>query len=262
MIAYLNTVFEASIDEYLNLISTKYGIKFSELKELLHEVKKGSPAQPTTKVTKQPAVIIPFDGKTCAYVYSRGLKKGNSCSGKPKKNGEFCSQHSKKNDEIVVTVPEPAVVSKKPNPVLRMNKIVGKWWHPDSGMVFKSSEEKIVIGIFRNEQINDLSEEDVATCVAHKFKYVTKVKKVEEEEEKKDVIDDQFIKVNQTAKNVEVLIKEMFDSKASQEDDDEEVIDDGGAAESKENYHHEDEVEDDNDIEEEELLEEEPDEEE
>ena len=34
MIGYLNTVFEATFDEYLNLISTKYGIKFSELKEV------------------------------------------------------------------------------------------------------------------------------------------------------------------------------------------------------------------------------------
>jgi hypothetical protein len=140
-----------------------------------------------------------------------------------------------------------------------MNKIIGKWWHPDSGLVFKSSEEKIVIGIFKNEQLNDLTEEDIATCVTYKFKYVTKIK----------VVDEEFIKDNQTAKNVEILVKEMFDTKPATNDDEdfeEDVVihenvpweDGGGVTESKENHEDNDEEEDE---EEEELLEEEPDEE-
>lgn len=274
MIGYLNSVFETKLDEYLNLISTKYGIKFSELKELLGEMNKKDATSTSSAVTvavapvqvKKPAIPSNENIKTCGYVYSRGLKKGSVCGSKAKKNCEFCSQHStnQKKTDAVVVVETPTTIVKKPNPVLRMNKIISKWWHPDSGLVFKSAEEKIVIGIFKNEQLNDLTEEDIATCVSYKFKYVTKIK----------VVDDEFIKVNQTAKNVEVLIKEMFDTKpATTNDDDDEdndveedVVhenvpweDGGGVAESKEN--NEEEVVDEEEEEEEELLEEEPDEE-
>jgi len=269
MIGYLNSVFETTLDEYLNLISTKYGIKFSELKELLGEMnKKDTPgaaaaviSSVVAPVPKKKPVVLDENTKSCGYVYSRGLKKGNVCGNKAKKNGEFCSQHSnnQKKTDAVVVVETPTTVVKKPNPVLRMNKIIGKWWHPDSGLVFKSSEEKIVIGIFKNEQLNDLTEEDIATCVTYKFKYVTKIK----------VVDEEFIKDNQTAKNVEVLVKEMFDTKPATNDDEdfeEDVVihenvpweDGGGVTESKENHEDNDEEEEE---EEEELLEEEPDEE-
>jgi len=61
MIGYLNSVFETTLDEYLNLISTKYGIKFSELKELLGEMnKKDTPGAAAAVIS---SVVAPVPKK-------------------------------------------------------------------------------------------------------------------------------------------------------------------------------------------------------
>lgn len=256
---------EKVIDEYIEKVAKTYGHSPEDLKRLLNEEYQ----QPLAAVQAAPVPVIQVPAAAqplCPYVFSRGAKAGTICGGKRKKNSDFCSQHAKKTvvEEPIIVVNnnnnmEEIKAPKKPNPVLRMNKIVGKWWHPDSCLVFKSSEEKIVIGIFKDNQLMDLSEEDVQACVAHKFKYVFNKRKreeTEEDEEEKEVqeiikkpkIDDKFIEVNKAAKNVEILIKEMFNNNpsAEKEDDDDEDeeedpipgwIDYGeGAAESKENY--------------------------
>jgi hypothetical protein len=259
---------EKVIDAYIEKVAKTYGHSTEDLKKLLNEEFQ----QPAVPVPVAVPVLAPVQAAIvaaaqplCQYVLLRGARAGTVCGTKKKKNSDFCCQHSRK-----AVVAEPIIVvnnnieeikaPKKPNPVLRMNKIIGKWWHPDSCLVFKSSEEKIVIGIFKDNQLVDLSEEDVQTCVAYKFKYVFNKRKreeIEEEEEeievqeiiKKPKIDDKFIEVNKAAKNVEILIKEMFNNnpsaaeKEEDEDDDEEEdpipgwLDYGeGAAESKENY--------------------------
>jgi len=273
MLSYFNGVLQTTLDEYLNLISTKHGIEFSELKELMNQVKITA-AQPVPVLVAQPPpppkihrpVVVDVNNK-CGYVLLRGNNAGNACGKKNKKDSNFCSLHSKKKeDNIVVVVDTTNVpVPKKPNPVLRMNKIIDKWWHPDTGLVFKSGDEKIVIGIFKDEQIADLSDADVATCIANKFKYVTKRKRNDDDDhveeitkkQKVDTIDKEFIKVNQSAKNVEVLIKEMFtgkpnnyhedDDSSEEQDDPVPGWDDGGVEESKENFHIDDNEDNDDD---------------
>ena len=283
-------IIKSAINDYIQTVSNKYNIPLGELQQLM-EIPANNNG--TIKVVahpppqQQPPLVV-VEGQACKHIYLRGVKAGSICTNKKKKDGEFCSQHSvKKKAETTIVLNNNDVATeapKKPNPILRMNKIINKWWHPDTCLVFKSSEEKIVIGIYKNDSICDLSEDDVKTCVAYKFKYVMKRKREEEKEGEQDVlildkekvddkqvpdiiqlpkmkkqkklpaIDKEFIKVNQTAKNVEVLIKEMFDNKVSQdeedEDDGEEVIEDeeeepaqvtttmiwsGGAEESKDN---------------------------
>lgn len=275
MLGYFHGVLESTLDEYLNLISTKHGIKFSELKELMNDVKGNNTLPPPVVAVVKRKIPNQGDGNTCGHITQRGKNIGAICGKKVKKDCDFCSLHSKKTATVTtieVETKDVPVVQRKPNPVLRKNHIINKWWHPDSGLVFKSSEEKIVIGIYKDEQLVDLSEEDVATCISYKFKYVTKRKRSEDdidnEQPKKqkvekvaavvNVIDEQFIKVNQDAKNVEVIIKEMFNTKSNEEDDDdaddeeehEDPIPDwdgvDGAEETKENYTREvDDVEED-----------------
>lgn len=246
---------EKVIDEYIEKVAKTYGHSIEDLKKLLNEEMQPPAQQPKVEAPAAPVQVqvLQQAQPLCQYILSRGARAGNICGTKKKKNSDFCCQHSKKmavEEQPVIIVNE---APKKPNPVLRMNKIIGKWWHPDSALVFKSSEEKIVIGIFKDNQLVDLSEEDVQTCVAHKFKYVFNKRKRDEIEEdeaeiiteknKKQKIDDKFIEVNKSAKNVEVLIKEMFNNH-NEEDDDEneeedplpEWIDYGGVAESKDNY--------------------------
>lgn len=280
------TAIQSILQQYIQNVSTTYNIPVNNLQDLMDKFPNtatGNIVQPAVPVVVPPQTL---PAVTCQYVYVKGQKAGSSCSHKRKKDSEFCSQHSKKKEEPQVVVVETAKEApKKPNPVLRMNKIINKWWHPETGLVFKSSEEKIVIGIYKEESVHDLTEEDVATCVTHKFKYVfNKRKKQEDDDEdekpmvkKQKTIDTAFIKINQEAKNVEVLIKEMFNKNVQEEEDDEdedeeEVVtteerspaydDDGGVAESKTCYDDDDEPpaeEEEEEVleEEEELLEEE-----
>jgi len=44
-------------------------------------------------------------------------------------------------------------------------------WHEETGMVFKSQKEIIVVGKLVNKQIVPLSESDITTCEKFKFKY-------------------------------------------------------------------------------------------
>ena len=250
MLSFFNTVISTTLNEYVNLISVRHGIPVDDLMKLMNELKSVN-AQSHHIQTIIPLPVAPVQNaeNKCGYIYLRGSKSGTVCGNKNKKNSEFCSQHTKKKekDEVVVlNTHEVKEVAKKPNPVLRMNKIIGKWWHADTSLVFKSSEEKIVIGIFKDDKIVDLSEDDVKVCIANKFKYVMK-RKIEYDEEsqepnKKQKIDEEFIKVNQSAKNVETLINEMFNHDKEYEDEihEEEEEEDpwayGGVAESKENY--------------------------
>ena len=243
-------IIEKLFDDYIEKIAKTYGHSVNDLKQLMND----DITPPPLNIPAQ--LIAATEGGICPFVLRRGVKAGTVCGSKNKKNSEFCSQHSRKNvkekEILVIKTNSIALPPKKPNPVLRMNKIIGKWWHPDSSLVFKSSEEKFVIGIFKNNQLVDLSEEDVQVCVAHKFKYVYNKRKRKEEEEEDDVIivehkkqkiiDEEFIKVNQDAKNVEVLIKEMFNKPGEDEEEEDDIEDpipdwlNDGAEETKENY--------------------------
>jgi hypothetical protein len=59
-------------------------------------------------------------------------------------------------------------------------------WHEETGMVFKSQKEIIVVGKLVNKQIVPLSESDITTCEKYKFKYEV-TEPVEEEEEEEEV---------------------------------------------------------------------------
>jgi hypothetical protein len=64
--------------------------------------------------------------------------------------------------------------------VLKKNKTINKIWHPESTLVFKSSNEKLVIGRFQDGEVIPLDDEALDLCVQWKFKYDTSL--VDEEE--------------------------------------------------------------------------------
>jgi hypothetical protein len=55
--------------------------------------------------------------------------------------------------------------------VLKKNKAIDKIWHPDSTLVFKSPEEKLVIGRLENGQVLPLDDVAIELCEEWKFKY-------------------------------------------------------------------------------------------
>lgn len=59
-----------------------------------------------------------------------------------------------------------------PKPLLlRKNKVINKLCHPDTNMVFDSSENRVVIGKLTDNTIAKLTEEDIATCENMGFQY-------------------------------------------------------------------------------------------
>jgi len=175
-----------SIKNYADLIASKYGLDANELLSLWDDnaPAKINNAAPAKKTNGAPAKKT--SKLTCAYVVTRGNRVGQLC-GHNCRSGNLCCRHNKQ-------------LKKKPQAILRKNKQIGnKLWHAETGFVFKSEKDKIVIGKCVDNIINDLSDDDVKVCMANGFRY-----------EKKANID-----VNDQAKDVEILLAELQDSSAA-----------------------------------------------
>jgi hypothetical protein len=126
-------------------------------------------------------------GEGCPYVFSKGTQSGNICGCKPKNGAVYCSKHKKFEGEtkakspkkllpnakksVVPTQPKKIVPVKPTSVVLHMNKKLDKLWHSQSGMVFKSMQDRVVIGKNVDGKIKDLTEEDIEICKSLNFRY-------------------------------------------------------------------------------------------
>jgi len=133
-----------------------------------------------------PKDVAPKDN-LCVYVFTKGANAGEQCTCKPKDGAMYCSKHKKYEGteqksakKTVLPVPKKSVVPvskkvtppiKKPNLVLVRNKKLDKFFHQETGLVFKSEQEKIVIGRIDSDSIVKLNEEDVDNCKKFGFKY-------------------------------------------------------------------------------------------
>lgn len=262
-------LFEESLNIYNRLITERFNVDHQSLTKLMDEVPTMlpismiikpqvpsshlppppqavvkaviTPTETTKAVVEVPAQKQPGGARTCPHRYNHGVKANTICGVRIKTEGDFCGKHSKKEKKVKepkIEGEEVPILPPKNNEdrVLRMNKVINRFWHSGSGLVFKSPQEKIVIGVFRDDQIMDLSDKDIENCIALKFKYeVTKRKRADDDDEeeegqgqKKQKIDDDFITSNINAKNVETIIKDMFVDKEDSDDyDEEEEVNDG-----------------------------------
>ena len=77
-------------------------------------------------------------------------------------------------------------------------------WHEDSGLVFKSQKELIVIGKLVNREIIPLTDVDVTTCEKFKFKYeITAPIEEEEVEEVEEEVEENSDEVEEGGEEVE-----------------------------------------------------------
>ena len=103
--------------------------------------------------------------QTCQYIFKRGYKSGSKCN-KHIKSGEFCSQHKKKNKIKTCT--------KRTNPkhiIIQRNKKIDRFWHKETSLVFKSKDDRIVIGILKDDNVQKLSHDDIDTCKKWGFNF-------------------------------------------------------------------------------------------
>ena len=208
-------VIEQSVQEYIQKISNKYNLNEKELLEMWNDIdsKKNSKVLNNTEDSKvlnntedskvlnntEDSKVLnnTEDDNGCPYVFTKGSSAGEKCGCKPKNDSLYCSKHKKyegdenkqkiikkvlpipKKSIIPISPPKKSIIPLKPNPVsiiLRMNKNIDKLWHSETGMIFKSKDERIVIGKYVNDKIQELSEDDIEICKSMNFRYEIKEK--------------------------------------------------------------------------------------
>lgn len=242
---------EESVKQYSDAISKKYKIDSKELEKMWEDI--SSNIEFINKTTGQKTASKKSETKTkktetkktetksedseggCVYLFVRGKNSGSKCGAKTK-SGDYCSKHEKFENSTPkskkslpkakpVTTPKSSSspVPKKINKVIRENKSINKFWHPETQLVFKSKDERVVIGRLKDDKICDLDEDDVKLCESYGFKMEVKTPP-KSESTKKTIAKDADIE--------DVLNKIM-------EDDDDDC---GGDDDCDEDYEEEDEL--------------------
>ena len=261
----MNKIILSKIDEILNeetvkgltRISKKYNIDLNDLLNTWNS-DKHTPAAPAVKkfqVKKSAANSVAESASgtddddepsqksgKCVYKFIKGKNEGNFCDCSVKLNSKYCSKHIKyeeKGQKPKTSLPKNKVVDKKNiQKPIRLNEEIGKFWHKESQLVFKSSSEKVVIGSYRDKVLRKLTDEDVETCKQFGFKFKLEdddfnkeleesnksddkspeEEKIQKELEKKRIEDEKKQKIEEEKKKLdeEKKQKEIEDKKASE----------------------------------------------
>ena len=128
------------------------------------------------------------------------------CGLKCAKGSRYCSKHKKyeyKEQKIKKEiVPKPV----KKQTIIRMNKKINKFWHPETRLVFKSKTNRVVIGRCNEEnEIVSLSKEDMEICKSRSFAY----ENIPEEKKIKDAVSEAILDTNLKAKDIENILNEL-----------------------------------------------------
>ena len=238
MFKAIENIISKNIAEFNKRISEKYGVDISELDELWSELSGGSKVSKAPKKTDNKdsnSVVSTTSSKKskidggCPYVFIKGKDEGNTCSSKPKDGCTYCSKHQKcegtgqKDKKKVPAVDKKTISSsktskpkesssEKPKIFIRLNKEINKYWFPETNLVFKSKDERVVCGSYIDSKINALTQEDIAVCEKYGFKYEKSVEEnpSEKSKEKKSISAD-IEKTNTEAKNIETVLSSIFE---------------------------------------------------
>ena len=231
---------EKSIKQYSDAISKKYEIDSKELEKMWKDISSNiefinktngqkTPIKKTeTKKTETKKTEESQGG--CTYLFVRGKNSGSKCGAKIK-SGDYCSKHEKFENSTpkskkslpkakpVTTPKSTSPAPKKINKVIRENKSINKFWHPETQLVFKSKEERVVIGRLKDDKICDLDEEDIKLCESYGFKMEDKAP-TKSEATKKTIAKDA-----KDADIEDVLNKIMEDEDCDEDCDEEDELD-------------------------------------
>ena len=143
----------------------------------------------------------------CPYKFVRGKRKGEYCNKKSMSGAMYCSLHKKYED-----VGDKTVVLKKGSPldkthIIRKNKEIGKLCHEQTGFVFKSIDDKVVIGRLVNGVVEKLTDDDIEQCKHWRFKIDKKIK----ESDFIADISESIAKKESSELDLEMIIDDLFD---------------------------------------------------
>jgi len=123
----------------------------------------------------------------CVYVPTKGKSKGVVCGAVVVEGTDLCTKHTKKPVENekkdgakvetkMQVVKKPAENEKKDGAKVEtkmqvVKKQNGRWVHQETGLVFKSSKERIIIGKMIEEEFTTLDKDDIPMVERHGFAY-------------------------------------------------------------------------------------------
>jgi hypothetical protein len=263
MIDLITTIIEKTIDEYITKIVSKYHLDKDDLLKIWNDLDTCKEVVPKEVVPKEvvPKEVVPKEvvpkNNMCVYIFTKGANAGEQCTCKPKDGAMYCSKHKKYEGteqksakKTVLPVPKKSVVPvpkkvtppiKKPNLVLVRNKKLDKFFHQETGLVFKSEQEKIVIGKIDNDSIVKLNEDDIDNCKKFGFKYeivaekapnvnnkeITELEESDEESDKGEELDNNIKKATRKitdVKDMKKSIKEAIGDTNNEAEDVEEIL--------------------------------------
>ncbi len=229
-------------DEYIDKVSTKFSISKKDLEDILNNIieesvkienktskKEKEEEKIENKTSKKEEKVEKKINKTeklsssnnCPYVFSKGENKGEICGSKSKTGCEYCSKHQKfegvgQNEKKQLpkakTSPTPKKTKNSPEKkpiekVIRLNKEIDKWWDSDTELIFKSRDERIVIGSYRDGKINNLIDDDILLCEKFGFRYERKEEKISVSDSDDDDENTKIITKKKPEKNLTKVIE-------------------------------------------------------
>lgn len=135
-----------AFEDYAKQVSNKYSIDYSELKTIWDDMLKGNKK-----------VLEPI--------------KNSSAVKKETTTAKTSASSSLKKQTNTVKTSSPVIGHDQINKILRINKEIDKLWNADTQLVFKSPQDRIVIGHYRDEKFEPINETDIELCKKYKFKY-------------------------------------------------------------------------------------------
>lgn len=153
----IKKIIKTYINNYINEISYVCNIDKVILNQIWKDINK-----PRKKEINK---IKEYDDNQCVYIFTRGHKAGERCQKKSRKNKKCCSQHKKFEDNNILLNKNPKQI------IIKKNNKIDKYCHNQTGMVFKSKDNKIVIGKLVENNIQKLNSEDILICKTWGFNF-------------------------------------------------------------------------------------------
>lgn len=203
LIQGIENALKTAIEEYATRITDMYeNVEIDKLEKLWNDVSENLKISLTVKKssTKKSSSVSESEGDSCPYIFTKGQRDGEMCGAKPRKDMNYCSRHKKYEDieqKPKKTLPQSKKTisskteSKKSQPkimsrVLRKNKEIDMLWHPETGFVFKSTKERVVVGKIEDNKVIELMPDDIDECKKWGFALDVKEEKVKEEKVKRE----------------------------------------------------------------------------
>lgn len=156
--------------------------------------------KPIENKAEIPAKVSTSVKTGCPYEYIKGEVKGTICGAKLADGKAYCSRHKKhegvvKKEKKIIPIPKASQKDKTELPenktqiensfsrALYKHKTLGCLHHTQTGLVFKSATERIVIGKIVNNEVVKLSDDDIELCKKWSFAFENPKKELQDSQE-------------------------------------------------------------------------------